>query len=302
MNERELPAEQFEAYRPHLRRVAYRILGSLNEADDAVQESWLRVSRANAGSVENLGGWLTTIVGRVCLDMLRARKRRIEDPLEVLDDEQEPRGGEHGLDPDRAVLLADSVGLALLVVLEKLSPGERIAYVLHDMFDLPFDKIADIVARTPEAARQLASRARRRVQNGGPLPQVDRARQRELVEGFLAASRNGDFEALIAVLDPDVVIRGDEAASPDATVREARGASRVARGALGGPADLATIRAVFVNGAAGLAHVVDGRPVTVLEFVVGDTGILEIEVIRAPQTIRRLDLADLDDGPQQRGN
>src|SRR6266536_1534889 len=207
MDEHEWLAEQFEAQRPHLRAVAYRMLGSLSEADDAVQESWLHLSRSGTSGVENLGGWLTTVVARVCLDMLRSRKSRQEDPLgpHVPDPIV---GHADGSDPEHEAQLADSVGLALLVILETLAPAERVAFVLHDMFDLPFDEIAPIVARSPTAARQLASRARRRVR-GAATPDADLTRQREVIDAFLAAARGGDFDALLAVLDPDVVLRAD---------------------------------------------------------------------------------------------
>src|SRR2546430_15722237 len=234
MSEREWLAERFEANRTHLRAVAHRMLGSLSEADDAVQEAWLRLSRSNASEVANLGGWLTTVVGRVCLDMLRSRKSRREESL----DAQAPdpiESHEVGVDPEHQAVLADSVGLALLVVLETLTPAERIAFVLHDMFDLPFDEIAPIVGRSPTAARQLASRARRRVQGGraAALPDADLTSQREVVEAFLAATRAGDFNALLAVLDPDVARRADPAGAPPGG-SEVRGAPVVAKLALAG--------------------------------------------------------------------
>src|SRR5262249_12929170 len=203
MDKHEWLATQFEAERSHLRAVAYRMLGSLSDADDAVQESWLHLSRADTSGVENLGGWLTTVVARVCLDMLRSRKSRREEPLEVHDVES-IGSREEGTDPEQEALLAESVGLALLVVLETLAPAERLGFVLHDMFDVPFDEIASIVGRSTTAARQLASRARRRVQGKGIIPEADLALQREVVEAFLTAARAGDFEALLAVLDPDV--------------------------------------------------------------------------------------------------
>src|SRR5438445_244753 len=203
-------AERFEENRTHLRAVAYRMLGSLSEADDAVQESWLHVSRSGASGVENLGGWLTTVVARVCLDVLRSRKSRREEPLAHVPNPT--AGHEDGIDPEHEALVADSVGLALLVVLETLAPAERLAFVLHDMFAVPFDEIAPIVGRSPTAARQLASRARRRVQGAAAVPEADFARQREVVKAFLAASRGGDFDALLALLDPDVVLRADRAA------------------------------------------------------------------------------------------
>src|SRR5256885_11451483 len=210
MDERDWLVERFEAHRTHLRAVAYRMLGSATEADDAVQESWLRLSRTDTSDVDNLGGWLTTVVARVCLDMLRSRTARREEPLGThLPDGT--AGPDHGLDPEQEALLADSMGPALLVVLETLAPAERLAFVLHDMFAMPFDEIAPIVGRSPDATRQLASRARRRVQ-GATMSDVDLTRQREVVDAFLAASRGGDFDALLAVLDPDVVVRADSAA------------------------------------------------------------------------------------------
>src|SRR6266498_3278547 len=222
-------AKQFEDHRAHLNGVAYRMLGSLSEAEDAVQEAWLRLSRSDASNVENLRGWLTVVVARVCLDMLRSRKARHEEALNtelsesVVNDQDE-------IGPEREALLADSVGLALLVVLDTLDPAERLAFVLHDMFAVPFDEIATIVDRSPAAARQLASRARRRVQGADTAPEVDPTRQREVVDAFLTASRGGDFEALLAVLDPDVVLRADPAAVQAGALAEARGAAAVADG------------------------------------------------------------------------
>ncbi len=221
MHENDGLADRFEASRNHLRAVAYRMLGSMSEADDAVQEAWLRVSRSGTSGVENLGGWLTTVVARVCLDLLRSRKSRREEPLGV--HLQDPIAN-----PEHEALLADSVGLALLVVLETLAPAERLAFVLHDMFAVPFDEIAPIVGRSPAAARQLASRARRRVQGAATVSDTDRARQREVVDAFLAASRGGDFAALLAVLDPDVVLRADRAAVEMGSAKEVRGAAAVA--------------------------------------------------------------------------
>src|SRR5215813_3802391 len=248
MDENEWLAERFEEHRAHLRAVAYRMLGSLSEADDAVQEAWLRVSRAGTTDVQNLGGWLTTVVGRVCLNMLRSRRTRREAPLgsHVPDPLVAP---EDGTSPEHEVLIADSVGLALLVVLEMLPPAERLAFVLHDMFAVPFDEIAPIVGRSPAAARQLASRARRRVQGAGPHDR-DLARQRQVVDAFFAAAREGDFAALVAVLDPDVVLRADGGAQPGASA-VIRGAAAVARQALmfAGPAR--RTHPVLVNGAAG---------------------------------------------------
>src|SRR2546425_4072347 len=257
MDERDWLADRFEAHRSHLRSVAYRMLGSAGEADDAVQEAWIRLSRSGAADVENLGGWLTTVVSRVCLDMLRSRTARREEPLDPPVHEATPGPGlPDGIDPEQEALLADSVGPALLVVLETLAPAERLAFVLHDMFAVPFDEIATIVGRSPAAARQLASRARRRVQ-GATAPDVDRARQRAVVDAFLAASRGGDFAALLAVLDPDVVLRADPTAGRMGATAEGRGAKAVAQ-AFKGRAQAA--QPALVNGAAGLVWVAGGEP------------------------------------------
>src|SRR5438874_1472208 len=260
MNEHEWLAEQFEAERPHLRAVAYRMLGDLTEADDAVQESWLHLSRSDTSGVKNLGGWLTTVVARVCLDMLRSRKSRREEPLGA--DTPEPiMSREGGIDPEDEALLADSVGLALLVVLDTLNPAERLAFVLHDLFAVPFDEIAPIVGRSPTATRQLASRARRRVQGAAMDSDVDLTPQREVVDAFLAASRAGDFNALLAVLDPDVVFRADRAAVPVGASTEDRGAPAVAKQFLG-RAQLA--RPALVNGVVGVVVAPRGRLLLVL--------------------------------------
>ena len=294
MDEREWLGEQFEAYRAHLRKVAYRMLGSVNEADDAVQESWLRVRRAGAAGVENLGGWLTTIVGRVCLDMLRARKLRREEPLDAVD----PKSAASEIDAidlEQDASLADSVGLALLVVLEKLSPAERVAYVLHDMFDLSFDDIGPILGRSVVATRQLASRARRRIRGGGTVSGVDRARRREVAEAFLSASRSGDYDALIAVLAPDVVARSDRVAASNEALREIRGAPAVAKGALAYSGRALATRVMLVNGTVGLVWFRDGQPAVVVDFTIEGRKIVEIEFIADPERLRRLDLADLDD-------
>ncbi|ASQ98680.1 RNA polymerase sigma factor SigJ [Streptomyces sp. 11-1-2] len=295
MNENHLLAEGFEAHRGHLRAVAYRMLGSLSEADDAVQEAWLRLSRSDTAVVENLGGWLTTVVGRVCLDMLRSRTARREEPLGVhLPDPV--ISGETGPGPEDQALLADSVGLALLVVLETLAPAERLAFVLHDLFAVPFDEIAPIVDRTPAAARQLASRARRRVRGAAPVPDADLARQREVVGAFLAAARDGDFEGLISVLDPDVVLRADYGPAPAPAPREVRGAAAVADQALtfsrlSGPGLLA--RPALVNGAVGVVRSRDGRPFSVLAFTVTDGRIVAIDILADPERLNGLDLTVL---------
>src|SRR5436305_2614807 len=256
MDEQQWLAEQFEENRDHLRAVAYRMLGSASEADDAVQESWLHVSRSGTGDVRNLGGWLTTVVARVCLDMLRSRRSRREEPVGT--DLPEPVAGRAaGTDPEHEALLADSVGPALLVVLDTLAPAERLAFVLHDMFAVPFDEIAPIVGRSPAAARQLASRARRRVQGPAAAPDADPGRQREVVDAFLAASRGGDFDALLALLDPDVVLRADGTAVRAGAPGEARGAVAVA-GTFSGRARVA--QPALVDGMAGAVWAPGGRP------------------------------------------
>jgi RNA polymerase sigma-70 factor (ECF subfamily) len=294
MDEREWLAERFEANRTHLRAVAYRMLGSVNEADDAVQEAWLRLSRSEVAAVENLRAWLTTVVARVCLDMLRSRRSRREEPLGP--HVPEPIvSREDGVDPEHEALLADSVGLALLVVLETLSPAERLSFVLHDMFAVPFDEIAPIVGRSPTAARQLASRARRRVQGAAPAPDADLTRQREVVDAFLAAARGGDFEALVAMLDPDVVLRVDRGALRPGVSREVRGAEAVA-GQVRTFAPLAAYaRPVLVNGAAGFVVARRGRPLTVAGFTVAHDRIVEIDLLADPARLRKLDLTVLDD-------
>jgi RNA polymerase sigma factor (sigma-70 family) len=294
VDEREYLAERFENYRPHLRAVAYRMLGSVSEADDAVQEAWVRLSRSDTSGVENLGGWLTTVVGRVCLDMLRSRKSRSEEPFGPHIPEPIV-SSENGVDPEHEALLADSVGLALLVVLETLAPPERLAFVLHDMFGVPFDEIAPIVGRSPTAARQLASRARRRVQGDTPLPEADLGRQREVVDAFLAAAREGDFEALVELLDPDVVLRVDRGAARLDPSREAHGAAAVAERAriFAGGARFA--RPALVNGAAGFVVAPGGRPVAVVGLTVANGKIVEIDVLADRARLRELDLAVLDD-------
>jgi RNA polymerase sigma factor (sigma-70 family) len=284
-------AEQFEANRTHLNAVAYRLLGSRTEADDAVQEAWLRLSRSDAREIENLGGWLTTVVSRVCLDMLRSRTSRREEPVEGhLSEPIVSR--EEGSDPEHEALLADSVGLALLVVLETLAPAERLAFVLHDMFAVPFDEIAPIVGRSPSAARQLASRARRRVQGTATTPDTDRTRQREIVDAFLAASRDGDFDALLAVLDPDVVLRSDSAAVLAGASQELRGAAAVADN-FSGRAQAAQL--ALVDGAVGLMWAPGGRPRVVFRFTIMRGRIAEIDVFADPARLGQLDLAALND-------
>jgi RNA polymerase sigma factor (sigma-70 family) len=298
MDEQQWLAQRFEEHRTHLRAVAYRTLGSVSEADDALQETWLRLSRSNTSGIENLGGWLTTVVGRVCLNMLRSRRSKREELLEESLGTHVPEpivGRQDGSDPEQQALLADSVGLALLVVLETLSPAERLAFVLHDMFAVPFEEIAPIVERSPTAARQLASRARRRVRGAAPSPEADLARQREVVDAFFAASRDGDFDTLLAVLDPDVVLRSDGGGVRPGLSREVRGASTVAEQALTFSRLSPFVRPALVNGAAGVVVAPRGRPFAVMGFTVRGGKIVEIDVIADPERLSRLDLALLDD-------
>jgi RNA polymerase sigma factor (sigma-70 family) len=294
MGEHDWLAERFEEHRTRLRAVGYRMLGSQSEADDAVQEAWLRFSRSDAGSIDNIGGWLTTVMARVCLNMLRARGARREEPLDVhVPDPIVTR--DDGRDPEQEALLADAVGLALHVVLETLTPAERLSFVLHDMFAVPFDQIAPIVGRSPDAARQLASRARRRVQGSPTVPDTDLARQREVVDAFFAAARGGDFDALVAVLDPDVVVRSDGGLARPEVSAVVRGASAVAGRALTFAQPSALVRPALVNGAAGVVVIVDGRPVSVMGFTVRHGKIAEIDVLVDPERLGRLDLSAVDD-------
>jgi RNA polymerase sigma-70 factor (ECF subfamily) len=289
MDEQKILGDRFEANRQHLYRVAYRMLGSSGEAEDAVQEAWLRLSRAGADDVGNLTGWLTTVVARVCLDMLRSRKARREEPLEVPEETAGPTGASTG-DPEQEALLADSVGLALLVVLQTLAPAERVAFVLHDMFDLSFDEVARVVGRTPVAARQLASRARRRVQGKPVAPEADLDRQRSVVEAFLAASRGGDFEGLLAVLDPDVVVHADAAAVKLGSAAETRGADAVAR-TFKGRARNAQV--ALIDGMPGVVVAPQGKLLLVLRAKVVDGRIVEIEAIADELRLAELELAVL---------
>ncbi len=291
MDEHEWLAEQFEANRTHLQAVAYRMLGSLSEADDAVQEAWLHLSRSDRNSVRNLGGWLTTVVARICLDMLRSRKSRREESLEASVPEPITRR-ESGTDPEHEALLADSVGLALLVVLETLSPAERLAFVLHDIFGVPFDEIARVVERSETAARQLASRARRRVRGGARVQDANRTSQRAVVDAFLTASREGNFDALLAVLDPDVVFRHDRIAVPVGASREVNGALAVAK-QFAGRAQGA--RPVLVNGSVGVVVAPRGRLMLVLDLTITHGKIAAINVIAEPARLQKLDLAVLGD-------
>jgi RNA polymerase sigma factor (sigma-70 family) len=290
MNEHEWLAEQFEIHRAHLRAVAYRMLGNSSEAEDAVQESWLHLTRVDANGIENLGGWLTTVVARVCLDMLRSRNSRREEPLDV----HEPdliESSEDEINPEQAALLADALGLALLVVLDTLNPAERLAFVLHDLFAVPFDEIAPIVGRSPTAARQLASRARRRVQGAMTAPDADLTRQSEVVRAFLAASRGGDFAALLALLDPDVVFRHDLTAVPVGALPEVCGADAVAR-QFSGRAHGA--RPALVNGSLGIVVAGQSRLFLALNLTITHGKIVEINVVADPERLRQLDVAILD--------
>lgn len=281
-------AAQFEDNRTHLRTVAYRMLGSASEADDAVQESWLRLSRTDTSEVANLGGWLTTVVARVCLDMLRWRESRREEPLDVDSDTSERiASDQQGIDPEQEVVLADSVGLALLVVLETLAPAERLSFVLHDMFDVPFEEIAPIVGRTPTAARQLASRARRRVRGAATDSDADLSGQRKVVDAFLAAARSGDFDGLLAMLDPDVVYRVDSVAAAMSGEGEVRGAQDVAK-QFAGRAKGA--RVALINGAVGLVWAPGGQPRAVFSMTITARKIVAIELVADPERIGQLDL------------
>ena len=283
MPEHDWLAAQFDTHRDHLRGVAYRLLGSATEADDAVQEVWLRISRTDASDVENLGGWLTTIVSRVCLDMLRSRESRREDSLEVAASIRDPRG-----DPEHETLLADSVGVALLVVLNTLAPVERTTFVLHDMFGLPFDEIARLVGRTPAATRQIASRARRRVRGPSRIA-ADASRHRALIDAFLRALRTGDLDALLRVLDPDFVIRAD--ASVAGTATEVRGAEAWARQAVAFARGLQFVHPIVVNGAPGLAFAPRGRLLRVMTFVIVEDRIVTADLIGDASRLRTLELS-----------
>jgi RNA polymerase sigma factor (sigma-70 family) len=292
MNEQEWLAARFEAERTHLRAVAFRMLGSLSDADDAVQEGWLRLSRSGADDVDNLGAWLTTVVARVCLNMLRSRTSRREESLEV----HGPETGadrRDGTDPEHEAILADSVGLALLVVLETLTPAERLAFVLHDTFEVPFDEIAPIVGRSPAAARQLASRARRRVRGSVVVPHADISRQRAVVDAFLAASRSGDFEALLAVLDPDVILHVDATAVPQGSPREIRGAAAVAKGAVAFASRAQFAQPALVNGEVGVIMAPRGRLFGVGILTIRRGRITAVDLVADPERLRRVEIAVL---------
>jgi RNA polymerase sigma factor (sigma-70 family) len=290
-DERETLAEPFEQARAHLRAVAFRMLGSHSEADDAVQEAWLRLSRSGGAGVENLRGWLTTVVARVCLDMLRSRKSRREEELGT-DEPEADSHVEEPIDPEQQALLADAVGPALLVVLETLAPPERVAFVLHDMFDLSFDEIAPIVGRSATAARQLASRARRRVQGAPADREAARGRDREVVNAFLAASRGGDFAALLSLLDPEVVLRADAAALQSGAVGDLRGADAVARNFVG---RARAARAALVDGAPAAVWAPGGQPRVVFAFTITDGKIVAIDLLADPERLRGFEVEILDD-------
>jgi RNA polymerase sigma factor (sigma-70 family) len=295
MDEHELLAQRFERERTHLKAVAYRMLGSLTEADDAVQEAWLHVSRADSGGIENMRGWLTTIVARICLNTLKSRHSRAEEPLgpHVPDPIVSP---EDGVNPEHEALLADSVGLALLIVLDALSPAGRLAFVLHDMFAVPFDEIAPIIERSPAATRQLASRARRRVQGATPFPDADLRSQREIIDAFLAASRDGDFEALIALLDPGVALRTDAGAVLPGASRLVRGAASVAQQTVTFTRSrTGEAKPALVNGTAGVVWASQGRPFSVVGFTVRRGRIAEIDVLADPARLQQLEIDVLDD-------
>ncbi len=302
MDEREWLADRFEEHRAHLRSVAYRLLGSPSEAEDAVQDAWLRLSRADRSDVENLGGWLTTVVARVCLNRLQARRSRREEPLDAHLPEPIVSGAE-GTDPEHEALLADAVGPALLVVLDTLAPAERLAFVLHDVFAVSFEEIAAIVDRSPAAARQLASRARRRVQGADTTPDADLSRQRTLVDAFLAAARDGDFQALLALLDPDIVVRADPAAvQMGAAAALQMGAAQEVRGATYVAATFARLRAraaqpALINGAAGAVWALHRRPRVVFNFTIAGGKIVAIDLIADPERISQLDVAILKRSP-----
>jgi RNA polymerase sigma-70 factor (ECF subfamily) len=294
MDDQQWLAERFEEQRPRLRAVAYRMLGSLSEADDAVQDAWLRVSRADTSEVENLGAWLTTIVARVSLNLLRSRKTRREAPLDDVHVPDPVIDRVDGTDPEHEALLADSVGLALLVVLETLTPPERLAFVLHDMFGVPFEQIAPIVDRSSDAARQLASRARRRVRGAAPTPDADLNAQWEVVEAFLAAAHEGNFDGLLEVLDPNVVLRADGGGLTDLS-RYIRGAETVASSATMWSRVGLDMRRALVNGSPGFVSLRDGRPFSVAAVTISGGRIVEMDILADPERLARLDLAVIDD-------
>jgi RNA polymerase sigma-70 factor (ECF subfamily) len=297
MTETEHLGQLFESERDHLRAVAYRMLGSATEADDAVQETWLRLNRSDADAIENLSGWLTTVIARVCLDMLRSRKSRREESSESQLTEPVAESSQ-GTNPEQEALLADSVGVALLVVLDTLTPPERLAFVMHDMFDVSFDEIASIIGRSPQAARQLASRARRRVRGAGKVQPTDLKRRRKLVEAFLAALRAGDFEGLLAVLDPNVLVHVDIPGRAGAPT-EVRGAANWAKGAIAFSRLVRDVQPALVNGSPGLVFAPGGRLSRVLAFKIVGKRIVEVEVIGSPERLRQLNLSVLGDPPPE---
>jgi RNA polymerase sigma factor (sigma-70 family) len=280
---------EFEEHRPRLRAVAYRMLGSVSEAEDAVQEAWLRFSRSDVSAVENLEAWLTTVVARVCLNMLRSRESRREEPLDVLDVRLDD-----GADPEQEALLADSVGLALLVVLDLLTPAERLAFVLHDLFAVPFDEVGPMLDRSPAAVRQLASRARRRVRGAASVPSSDLTRQRRVVDAFLAASRGGDFDALVAVLDPDVVLRADRFVGPTPAPIELHGVTNVAKGASVAAERVRFSQPALINGSVGLVMAPRGRLVLVLALTISGDKITGIDILADPDRLNHVELAALE--------
>ncbi|MGY4387140.1 RNA polymerase sigma factor (sigma-70 family) [Streptomyces sp. TE12347] len=284
---------RFEEHRSHLRAVSYRMLGSLAEAEDAVQEAWLRLDRSDVGEVENLGGWLTTVVSRICLNMLRSRESRREDPMEAYPADPAVDRVDT-VDPEQEALLADSVGLALLVVLDRLAPAERLAFVLHDLFAVPFDEIAPMVEKSPAATRQLASRARRRVKGAPLVPEADLTRQRLVVDAFLAATRGGNFDALVTLLHPDVVLRADKAVVPTAAPILLRGADTVATSAMAAMQRARATAPALVDGVVGLAMAPLGRLFLVLGFTIEDGLITEIDIVAEPERLGALELAALD--------
>lgn len=293
MSDMEVLARSFEEHRTHLRAVGYRMLGSLSEAEDAVQEAWLKLSRSDAGAVENLGGWLTTVVGRVCLDMLRSRTTRREDPLHDQDGQirlPDPIvSGADGVDPEQEVLVADSVGIALLVVLDTLAPAERLAFVLHDMFAVPFDEIAPVIGRSAATTRQLASRARRRVQGAAPAPDSDLGSRRRIVDAFLAAARGGDFDALVALLDPEIVARSDGGTLRPGLLR--RGAAEVASQAVMFARFAEAAHPVLVNGTPGVVSLGQDGPLSVMAFTIRDGRITALDILTDPERLARIDLS-----------
>jgi RNA polymerase sigma factor (sigma-70 family) len=293
VNDTDWLAQRFEAQRPQLRAVAYRMLGSLSEAEDAVQEGWLRLARSDAAAIDNLAAWLTTVVGRVCLDMLRSRKARREEPLDVRLPDPILSAADGALDPEQEAVLADSVGLALLVVLDTLSPAERLAFVLHDMFAVPFQEIAPIVGRSVDATKMLASRARTRIRGSAPIPDADLARQREVVNAYIAAARQGDFDGLVRILDPDVVLRADGGPTGFPS-RYIRGAEAVASSAMSFRHLAQYGRALLVNGEPGAITIRDGEPLSLLAFTVVGGRIVEINVLSDPERLRSLDLTFLE--------